>query len=209
MDTLCKQFIFYFKINKMKKLLLLLIFSPVLASYAQNWEKNYDYVDDCVCGLSQVKKNGKVGYVNKKGIEIIKPQYDEGLPFNEGYTAVKKGTKWLYLDSTGKAITEAVYEEALSFSNGLASVAKMGHFGYINTAGKVVIPLEFSNAHPFSEGLAPAANAKGLWGYIDPNGSWVIDPVYDYTDSFVDGEARVMKEGKLFYIDKKNNKLHD
>ena len=76
----------------MKKLLLLIIFSPALASYAQNWEKNYDYVDDCVCGLSQVKKNGKVGYVNKKGVEIIKPQYDEGLPFNEGYTAVKKGT---------------------------------------------------------------------------------------------------------------------
>ena len=91
----------------------------------------------------------------------------------------------------------------------MASVAKNGHYGYINTAGEVVIPLEFSNANPFSEGLAPVANAKGLWGYIDSKGTWIISPEYDYTDSFVNGEARVTKDGKLFYIDKMNNKLHD
>ncbi len=33
--------------------------------------------------------------------------------------------------------------------------------------------------------------------------------MYDYTDSFVSGEARVMTDGKVFYIDKKNNKLHE
>jgi WG containing repeat len=193
----------------MKKLLLLILIFPVLASYSQNWEKKYDYVDNCICGLSQVKKDGKVGYVNNKGIEIIKPQYDDGLTFNEGYTAVEKGTKWLYLDSTGKAITEAVYEEALNFSNGLAAVTRNNHYGFINTTGEVAIPLEFSNAHPFSEGLAPAANAKNQWGYIDTKGNWVITPMYDYTDSFIHGEARVMKDGKVFYIDKKNNKLHE
>ncbi|KAA9037185.1 WG repeat-containing protein [Ginsengibacter hankyongi] len=193
----------------MRKLLLLVLLFPVIESYAQNWEKNYDYVDDCVCGLSQVKKNGKVGYVNKKGIEIIKPQYDDGLPFNEGYTAVKKGTKWMYLDSTGKVVTDAVFEEALNFSNGMAAVAQNGKYGYINTSGKVVIPFEFSNAHPFSEGLAPAANMKGLWGYIDNAGTWIINPMYDYTDSFINGEARVMKDSKVFYVDKKNTMLHE
>ena len=91
----------------------------------------------------------------------------------------------------------------------MASVEKNGHYGYINIAGEVAIPLEFSNAHPFSEGLAPAANAKGLWGYIDSKGNWVINPMYDYTDSFASGEARVMTDGKVFYIDKKNNKLHE
>ena len=193
----------------MKKILLLVLFFPVLGSYSQNWEKKYDYVDNCVCGLSQVKKDGKVGYVNKNGVEIIKPQYEDGLTFNEGYTAVKSGTKWLYLDSTGKAITEAVYDEALNFTDGLASVSKNSHYGFINTSGEVVIPLEFSNAHPFSEGLAPAENAKGLWGYIDTKGTWVINPMYDFTDLFSNGEARVMKDGKVFYIDKKNNTLHE
>ena len=193
----------------MKNLLLLILFSPIFNSFSQNWEKNYDNVDNCVCGLSKVKKDGKIGYVSKEGVEVIKPQYEDGLTFNEGYTAVEKGMKWLYIDSTGKAITEAIFDDAMSFSDGLAAASKNNHYGFINTKGEVAIPFEFSNAHGFSEGLAPAANVKGYWGYIDTKGIWVIKPMYDFTDSFINGEARVIKDSKVFYIDKKNKVLHE
>jgi len=193
----------------MKKLLAMLLFFPVLTSYSQDWEKNYDYVDNCICGLSKVQKNGKIGYVNKEGVEIVKLQYDEGLTFHDGFTAVKMKNKWLYIDSTGKAITDAIYEDALKFNEGYAPVSLNNLYGYINTSGKVVIPIEFSNARCFSEGLAPAANSKNFWGYIDKKGNWVISPVYEFTDDFENGEARVMKDQKTFYIDKQNKKVHD
>jgi len=193
----------------MKKLLVLLLFFPVLDSYSQKWEKNYDFVDNCICGLSKVKKDNKVGYVNKEGVEVVKPQYDDGLTFHEGYAAVKSGSKWLYLDSTGKGITAAIFEDALSFSSGMATVSKGNLYGFINISGEVVIPFEFSNARSFSEGLAPAANAKGYWGYISSKGTWIINPVYDFTDSFENGEARVIKGQKVFYINKQNKVLHD
>lgn len=193
----------------MKKILLLLLFSPVMNSIAQKWEKNYDFVDNCICGLSKVKKDGKIGYVSKEGVEVIKPQYEEGLTFNEGYTAVRTGDKWLYLDSTGKAITQAMYDDAMGFSNGLAVVLQGKLYGYINVKGEMAIPLQFSNARNFTEGLAPAANKKGYWGYIDRSGNWVIQPVYDFTDNFENGEARVMKGEKMFYIDKNNTTLHE
>lgn len=193
----------------MKKLLVMIFLFPALSSYSQKWEKNYDFADNNVCGLSKVKKDGKVGYVNKAGVEVIKPQYEDGLTFNEGYTAVKLGPKWLYLDSTGKAITAPVFDDAIGFSNGMAAVAKNNHYGYINTTGEVVIPFEFSNARSFSDGLAPASNAKGGWGYIDNKGIWVIKPAYDFTDSFENGEARVIKGEKTFYIDKQNKMVHE
>ena len=196
----------------MKKLLILLLCWPALQLAAQKvpaWEKNFDYVDECICGLSKVGKDGKVGYVNNKGEVVIKLEYAEGLTFHDGVTAVRKETKWMYIDSNGVAITEAIYEDALPFSNGFAAVAKGGQFGFINTKGKVVIPYQFSNARSFSEGLAPAANAKGFWGYIDIVGNWMIKPQYDFTDSFENGEARVMKGDKVFWINKDNNKLHE
>ncbi len=192
----------------MKKILLLIVLFPVLAGYAQKWEKNYDYVDNCVCGLSKVKKNGKIGYVTKTGVELVKPQYDDGLTFNDGYTAVKNESKWLFLDSTGKAITEAIFDDAMSFKNGFASVAKNNLYGFINMKGVLVIPCTFSNARSFTEGLAPAANAKGYWGYINDKGEWAIKPEYDFTDNFENGEARVMKSEKTFYIDKHNKMVH-
>jgi hypothetical protein len=193
----------------MKKILTLMLLFPVLGAVAQKWEKNYDFVDNCVCGLSKVKKNDKVGYVNKEGIEVIKLQYDDGLTFEGGYAAVKKGSKWQYLDSTGKAITEAVYDDALSFGNGLAAVSKNNLYGFINTSGELVIPIEFSNARGFSEGLAPAANAKGYWGFVDVKGNWVIKPLYHFANNFEGGEARVMKGEKILYIDKENKVLHE
>jgi hypothetical protein len=193
----------------MKKILALLAFFPVICAYSQDWEKKYDYVDNCICGLSKVQKEGKIGYVDKSGVEIVKLKYDEGLTFHDGYTAVKHAGKWLYIDSTGKEITDAVYEDALKFSEGMAAVAKNNMYGFINTSGKVIIGFEYSNARFFSEGLAPAANANGFWGYIDKKGNWIINPVYEFTDDFENGEARVMKDQKTFYINKENKKLHD
>jgi hypothetical protein len=193
----------------MKKLLILIFIFSVLCGYAQKWEKNYDFVDDCICGMSKVKKEGKIGYVNKDGKELIKLQYDDGLAFNEGYVAVKKGAKWLYFDSTGKAVTEAIFDDAISFNNGLAAVSKGNLYGFINTAGDIVIPFEFSNARGFSDGLAPAANVKGFWGYIDKKGNWVIKPSYDFTDGFENGEARVIKGEKVFYINRQNTIVHN
>jgi hypothetical protein len=195
--------------NHMKKLWMLLFCFHIFQGIAQNWEKNYDYVDNCTCGLSRVKKNDKVGYVNKDGQLIVKLQYDEGLTFNEGYTAVRLGNRWQFIDSTGKPITELLFEDALGFSDGMAPVAKNGLYGFINTKGELIIPCTFSNAHGFSEGLAPAANSKGYWGYVDKKGNWFISAVYDYSDSFVGGEARVIKNSKVFYIDRNNKVLHE
>ena len=188
---------------------MLLFLFPVSSLFAQNWENKYDNVDDCICGLSKVRKDNKIGYVSKAGKEVIPLQYDEGLSFNEGYVAVRKGNRWLFIDSIGKPLTNAEFEDALSFSGGLAPVAKHGLYGFINTRAEEVIPFSFANAHGFSEGLAPASNAKGFWGFIDKKGNWFISPVYDYSDSFVNGEARVIKGSKVFYIDKNNKMLHD
>jgi hypothetical protein len=193
----------------MKKILVLLLLFPAISSYSQKWLKNYDSADEFSCGLSKVKKDGKTGYVNTNGVEIIKLQYDDGLTFSEGYTAVKSGTKWMYLDSTGKAITEQIFDDAINFSHGLAPAEKNNRYGYINTAGEVVIPFQFTNARCFSEDLCPVSNGKGFWGYIDKKANWVINPVYDFTDSFENGEARVMKDSKVFYIDRRNKVLHE
>lgn len=193
----------------MKKLLTILLLAPALIAFSQKWEKNYDYVDNCICGLSKVQKNGKVGYVNKQGVEVIKLIYNEGLTFNEGYVAVRLETKWLYLDSTGKAITEPIFDDGLNFKNGMAAVSQNNLFGYINTKGEIIIPLQFTGARNFSEGLAPVSNKKGYWGYIDSMGKWVIQPMYDFSDSFENGEARVMKDQKFFYIDRNNKFLHE
>ncbi len=193
----------------MRKILLLVLLFPVPGVYAQKWEKNYDFVDNCVCGLAKVKKDNKIGYVNKQGVEIIKPQFEDGLTFNEGYAAVKINNKWQYLDSTGKIVTQPVYDDAFDFNNGMAVVVKNNLFGYIDKKGEVVIPMKFFNAHGFADGLAAAANEKSEWGFINKSGDWVIKPMYNFANNFENGVARVMKGDKLIWVDKENKVVRE
>jgi hypothetical protein len=192
----------------MKRLLLLLIFPLPFYSHSQKWAKNFDFVDQCICGLSKVGKDHKIGYADADGKVLIPVMYDEGLTFSEGYTAVQIEGKWIFFDSTGKQLSDVRYEDAQNFHNGYAAVMKNGHYGYIDASGKVVIDFQFNNARDFSEGLAPIANARNQWGYIDNKGQTIISPQYDFADSFNKGEAYVMKDSKTFYIDRQNKILH-
>ena len=51
----------------MKYSLLLSALIFTLAGYGQAWTKQYDHVDDCICGLSLVGKGDKHGFVDKDG----------------------------------------------------------------------------------------------------------------------------------------------
>jgi hypothetical protein len=193
----------------MKRMIFFLFLPMAFITNAQKWTKNFDFVDPCICGLSLVSKDHMYGFVDRGGNIIIPLQYDEALTFSEGYSALRKGSKWMYVDSTGKSITDAVYEDAQSFHNGFAAVMKDQLYGYINTSGKLVIGYQYYNARDFGEDLAPVANKKGEWGYINTSGEIMITPQYDFADHFENGEARVMKGDKLFYIDRKNKVLHE
>ncbi|HEU0112587.1 MAG TPA: WG repeat-containing protein, partial [Flavisolibacter sp.] len=117
-----------------------------MGAYTQQWTKQYDFVDDAICGLSKVGKGEKRGYVDKDGNLVVPLIYDDAMQFNEGMAAVKKGSKWGYVDSTGKEIVPFIYEEAYTFSEHMGLVMKNNMFGFINKSGEVIIPIQYENA---------------------------------------------------------------
>ena len=59
----------------------------------------------------------------------------------------------------------------------------------------------FDDALPFSEGLAAVKN-NGLWGYINTDGEYVVQPQYSEATSFTGGCAAVYGGGMWQIIDK-------
>ena len=72
----------------------------------ERFEKQDDY--DQVCGfhdgLAIVKLNGKYGFIDKTGKEIIPLIYDSAGDFSEGVANVKSNGKWITIDQTGEEI---------------------------------------------------------------------------------------------------------
>lgn len=165
---------------------------------------NYEKVGDFHEGLAMVVNNGKVGVINKMGIEVVPCKYDEKYSyrdFSEGFAVVFKGAYCGYIDKSGKEITKLVYADANNFKEGMALVTKAGKKGFIDNTGKEVIPPSYDYAHDFSEGLA-AVCKNDKWGYIDKSGKEVISLSYSGAGDYSEGLAAVSNGEKCGYIDK-------
>jgi len=148
----------------------------------------------------------------------VEAAYDRAFPFSEGLAAVVRGDRLGYIDRNGNVVIPLRYHydpretENPSFQNGLAKVAvKSGNavlYGFIDKDGREAIPPQDWYVEPFSDGLALVRDSSGgriSWFFIDPSGEkkLLLDTRYDRVYSFYSGLARVEKDGKIGYIDKK------
>ena len=155
-------------------------------------------------GLAGVKLNGKWGFIDKTGKEVIPFKYDFACAFSGGLAKVRLNGKWGFIDETGREICPCKYAAADIFSEGLAQVELNGKVGYIDTTGEEVIPCKYDYAYEFKDGFA-RVELNGKWGYIDRTGREVVPCKYNYVFSF-DGEfAKVELNGKQGYVDKHGN----
>ncbi len=154
-------------------------------------------------GFVEVYKDGKHGFVDQTGREVVPPIYDYVQDFSEGFAQVKKDGKYGFVDQTGKEVVPLIYDSVDSFSDGLARVEKDGKRNYIDKTGKEVVPSEYDLGWgEFSEGFADVKKGK-KYGYIDKNGNVAVPMIYDEAKEFSEGLAWV-RQGKKWGILKIN-----
>ena len=156
--------------------------------------------------LVRVRRNGKYGYVDKSGHEVIPCKYDYAGNFREGLAIFEKDDKWGYIDKKGREVIPCKYDRTFNFSEGLAIVEKDDKSGFIDKEGREVIPCMYDAAGSFSEGLA-YVEKDDKWGFIDKEGREVIPCMYDAAGSFSEGLAYVKKDDKWGYIDKTGREI--
>lgn len=126
-------------------------------------------------GLIAIRKDRKVGYMDRDGAIVIEPRFDQGGAFAEGLAAVQFEGRWMFVNREGVVTAEFPAGVAFAYplSDGLALVA--------------------------ADRDAPGRKM----GYVDRNGRWVIKPAWDEAAPFHEGLARVglWQGGKMAYID--------
>ncbi|HIV00864.1 MAG TPA: WG repeat-containing protein [Candidatus Stercoripulliclostridium merdipullorum] len=125
----------------------------------------------------KINKNGKWGFADRSGKEVIAPIYDEVFMFKEDVCCFERDELFGYIDRQGNEIIAPVYECAASFSEGYACVFKGGVCGYIDKEGNAVIDFQYDAGTPVIDGNC-RVKKNGKWGelYIDrPNEvRWII-----------------------------------
>ena len=158
-------------------------------------------------GRIGVSRNGKLGYLDTFGNEVIPCQYDEIGPFIDNRAFVRLGDLCGIIDTLGHPILPLQYTNRTPkgrkyvYFDGLALVEQNGRLGYVDRDGNLAIPFYFEEAYQFSEGLA-AVRKDGAWGYIDTNGDIFLPFIFDIAPSFRYGRAEVYFSGRPITIDR-------
>ncbi len=175
--------------------------SQSLICYKKGGE-HYYYRESKCNGTSSFSDGLAMAYDSYKYVAIIDSiiPYDVVIP--EGYTIDITRQKG-YIKDNKFYISETAPENH-EITSGIVLITP--DFKYINKKGEVVLDIKYASKG-FSEGLAATKAENGLWGYINTQGEFVIQPKFQSADSFYKGVARVeaykpYKQAKKDIIDK-------
>lgn len=159
--------------------------------------------------LLPIEVNHQWGFIDKKGVLVIKPQFTMVGLFAEGLAPAGKGNKGGYINKQGEFIIAPLFDSAAEFSQGLAVVRMGDHttnknyipgkYGLIDKTGKMIVAPKFDAIGDFSEGLA-LVKMRGKWGFINRSGEIVIKPIFSNAYEFSEGLALVWIDKKAGYI---------
>jgi WG containing repeat len=158
-------------------------------------------------GLARVLIDGKCGYINLDGKQVIPARFTRASDFRGGLAAIRQGNQWGFVNTRGQVAIAPQFDRASDFLDGVAIVQVKGKQGMINPEGEWVIPPKFTTLSSFHEGLVVARQA-GKYGYLDRSGRWIILPQFDSADDFHDGAARIDAGGPgVYFINRQGQRI--
>ncbi|WP_027624782.1 WG repeat-containing protein [Clostridium lundense] len=159
-------------------------------------------------GYAEIKKDGKYGFIDKKGQLVIETRFDRvWRGFNkEGFAIVRQDNKDGIIDKNGDFLIKPTFLAINEFSEGVMSAKNQdGKYGFIDINGNTVIDFKFEYVGKFSEGLSSFKDG-GKEGFINKLGEVVIKPRYSYVLDFHNGLAAYLSKdiNKMGYINQQD-----
>lgn len=156
----------------------------------------YDYIEAMIINgfvrySNDIDENTySYGFINIVTFEDIPAPYEMIEHFSEqGYAKIKINDNWGLINTEGEIIITPAYDW-------IDNIAGQGLIRIFNgTTGK-------------DESYLNAPD-KGKYGYVNLKGKEKISCQFDEADIFIDKQARVIKNGKTFYVNKKGKCIKD
>jgi len=186
-------------------------------------EPKYRIVDEYRHGFAQVDVDGKSGLIDRDGRMVIAPKYGNITAIAPDRFRVSD-VRWLLGGRNG---SEDFSGGRLGLAPGWRTTELMqpprmalrGSSGVIDISGQwiepprakpeieVIIdgqpnePREFDKDNPSMRWVW----GDNLWGLQRPDGSWLVEPKFQQTDRLLGELTRVMRNGKVGFIDREGN----
>lgn len=156
-------------------------------------------------GMAPVRTAAGYTYIDREGRAVL-GTYDHAGVFCNGVAAVRTGEHWQVIDTSGKVVLDSLDAVVLDGlgrcapQNVILAAVKGGYALYA-LDGTRIMTEEYEDADSFLADGTAAVKQNGKWGYIDLEGNWVLEPVFQEAKSFSGGLAGISVDGLWGFID--------
>lgn len=149
--------------------------------------------------VPQQNKDGKWGFADASGKQIIKAEYTDVNTDSQGYYLVAKGgsrkdgilsgEKWGVIDKEGNILLKPEYDEIGDIVNGAAYIDKGGKYGFVDKNYKLIVQPKYNFVGEYNtQGIVWVCNggkpdknnpnniSNGKFGVIDLAGNIILKP---------------------------------
>lgn len=125
-----------------------------------------------------VKRNQKIGVIDKSNRQIIPCKYDHISMVNKDYFIVMINDKFGVINSTDEIIipTTYTYIEISDHSSQYFRLYDGNKIGVANTEGKILVPCEFDQVDFSASGFL--VRSKSNFGFYNQDGKMIVSPAY-------------------------------
>ena len=152
----------------------------------------------------KVKKVGKYGLIDYKGLELLKCEYDsiEALKGTENSLITRKDGKLGLVDNVGGVIAENNYKniKAIStkFEDGYIVQADNNKYGVVGIDKSIVLETKYDDIKQLKSGDKYVVKENGDWEIVDKEGKVYLKDKFEEVIS-IDGENVVIKNSDNKY----------
>lgn len=189
--------------------------------YYLSVSRQHDYAFFSEDKLVVYNQKGRYGYIDPTGGIVIRCQFDDALPFNDGWAPVLRGNYFRFINDKYEQNKDNVLSvdfhygdmtEASCFSNGYAVVAYNDDFAVINTEGVKIKKIKkdefdrlFTNNNTSLSSLVKGYSETSLYNVITKNGKCglkdgdaiILLPQFDlFPAQYDDGAILTVVNGK-------------
>ena len=173
--------------------------------------KGYQYAEPFCCGRAMVVVNDRYFYIDIDGNELFGADFNFAESFHSDRAMVMEVEKYRIIDTEGKTVAAMHYDQVNPQSPWCWQVTNISRStagcdvywsGFVDLNGKELTPLVYDEVGYYDPEVKRIRVGKGTnFGFLDEHAREVIPVQYEYAEIFDKGKARVMLNGRQFFID--------
>ncbi len=172
----------------------------------------FQYAMPYRCGLALVVVDDAWFYINAEGTPAFDARFDFAESFHDDRALVKRGETFEIIDTRGHVVAHLDYDQVSPQSlwcwQVTNTVAGKFRSGFIDRNGRPITDLIYEEVGYYdAEVDRIRVGRDGRYGFLDGHAQVAIPIEFEYAEIFDDGKARVMRDGRTYFIDPRGNEV--